>query len=29
MPSMAAIKHTVYLFIGFSFSSTPAECLVA
>ena len=29
MPSMAAIKHNVYLFIGFSFSSTPAECLVA
>jgi hypothetical protein len=29
MPSMAAIKHNVYLFIGFSFSSTPAEYLVA
>ena len=29
MPSMAAIKHNVYLFIGLSFSSTPAECLVA
>jgi hypothetical protein len=29
MPSMAAIKHNVYLFIGFSFSSTLAESLVA
>ncbi len=29
MPITAVIKHNVYLFIGFSFSSTPAEYLVA
>ncbi len=28
MPIMALIKHNRYFFIGFSFSSTPAECLV-
>jgi hypothetical protein len=27
MPIMALIKHNRYFFIGFSFSSTPAECL--
>ena len=28
MPIIALIKHNRYFFIGFSFSSTPAECLV-
>ena len=29
MPSTAVTKHNVYLFIGFSLSSSPAESLVA
>jgi hypothetical protein len=29
MPIMALVKHNSFFFIGFSFSSTPAEYLVA